>query len=478
MRARTAFSLVELMFAIALSLVIIVLAIAAVRSAAQSVAHIQRNSAQNALIRSGWFAALDDVDFWNSHANPEYPWLKGPMSDAVAIAGDTNNPWDKRAFRRVVWQGPNAPGRLLPHQLESWYRNGPLPGPMPRVRVPPRYELMLFLVSGGDPTTDVQRDPRKFFVPAGWAPWHVQGDYSVVSNVTDDGTRPATQLAVFAELGHQGVYAYLPPGTPNLVLRPSTNRLTANIGDRATWYDWGEVPWSLAVPASGPFSPTSVAVPAAAQVARHQRLNYILGLPGSPRTNYVTYATDIDDEVMAAYGNAASTPSKFWLTDLELTTGGVSRPSGAFLGNRALLSADGTQFDTDALIDSTTLDPWRSLQDTALATQAQPDLALMAGRFASRTFHLPQAPTDAPMPDLAQRPTGSAALATAILRVRHAGADRAWLSVLVLDPESGQRIELPFTALGTTFRGARQHWGWKTAVDRPALKPMGDVHAP
>jgi hypothetical protein len=41
---------------------------------------------------------------------------------------------------------------------------------------------------------------------------------------------------------------------------------------------------------------------------------------------------------------------------------------------------------------------------------------------------------------------------------------------------TGAVTEIGTTILGTDFRGARQHWGWKTAFDDTSLPAMGDVY--
>lgn len=103
--ARAAFTAIELMIAMALSLGILLVAVAGFRMAAASMGRLERLSVENNLLRSGYLLLMEDVDFWHSHANPEYPYRKGFMSDRVEIAGDQgNNHVDKRVFKPVEFQ--------------------------------------------------------------------------------------------------------------------------------------------------------------------------------------------------------------------------------------------------------------------------------------------------------------------------------------------------------------------------------------
>jgi prepilin-type N-terminal cleavage/methylation domain-containing protein len=67
---RPAFTLIELMLAIALSTVIVLTAVAAMRMAAQAITMAQRMQRANELIATGISSALDEVDFWNQYDDP------------------------------------------------------------------------------------------------------------------------------------------------------------------------------------------------------------------------------------------------------------------------------------------------------------------------------------------------------------------------------------------------------------------------
>jgi hypothetical protein len=67
---RAAFTLIELLIAIALGMVVVYTAVAGVRVAAQSITVAQRMSTENAIIRTGFSIALEEKDFWLGYDDP------------------------------------------------------------------------------------------------------------------------------------------------------------------------------------------------------------------------------------------------------------------------------------------------------------------------------------------------------------------------------------------------------------------------
>ncbi len=65
-----AFTLIELMIAIALGTMVVYVATAGLRTAAQSVSLAQNLATENSIIRAGMNIALAETDFWSSHDNP------------------------------------------------------------------------------------------------------------------------------------------------------------------------------------------------------------------------------------------------------------------------------------------------------------------------------------------------------------------------------------------------------------------------
>jgi type II secretory pathway pseudopilin PulG len=70
---RSAFSLIELMLAMAMSLVIIGGVVMAFRVATQVVTTANRLTVENTLLRAGLQSAYDQLDFWTWHDDPEQP---------------------------------------------------------------------------------------------------------------------------------------------------------------------------------------------------------------------------------------------------------------------------------------------------------------------------------------------------------------------------------------------------------------------
>ncbi|HYE04089.1 MAG TPA: prepilin-type N-terminal cleavage/methylation domain-containing protein [Planctomycetota bacterium] len=68
--SRTGFTLIELLIAVSLGMVLCLTAYAGVRSSAQAVTVTTRMSLENALLRDGVLAALDDLDTWGSLDHP------------------------------------------------------------------------------------------------------------------------------------------------------------------------------------------------------------------------------------------------------------------------------------------------------------------------------------------------------------------------------------------------------------------------
>ncbi len=91
---RVAFTMVELIIAIAVGMIIVATTVAGVRAAAQAVAVATRLSTENALMRSGIARAHDEVDFWTASDDPEKPDAERPLKRAGGSAGLPFQPFD------------------------------------------------------------------------------------------------------------------------------------------------------------------------------------------------------------------------------------------------------------------------------------------------------------------------------------------------------------------------------------------------
>jgi prepilin-type N-terminal cleavage/methylation domain-containing protein len=608
---RRAFTLIELMIAIALSTVIILIAVSAFRQAAHAMSLMNRLSLENGMIRTGYFLSADDCDYWNSQANPEYPYLKGYMSDQIEIAGDKgNNIYNKRPFREVAFRSsvlPAASGGVadpnfdpnwdLPHDGRSWYRNYVLPsyrgwrpdlstgsettgyvywptfndsssfsnwwGGPPLGSIGTRYGTPNWeactrsgagwMWSGGNTVT----------LPVGWGDlWHIWGDYSVLSNIGDvrkvghpgpddapasaDGTgpdgyprvdgdplnadsiacrgaRPKLMFRLFRELGHIGVYTYMPPGTLNLIAAPSFNNIATNIGVADTHWCKGEIPWQLNRPTvkktvlsvaawwlGNPKLqqwelPTAVVAPTAVDDPRNSTGAYHMGMPG-PGAKMFNFdllpPTEDHGSIMPDYAADLElcNGDLFFETEGNSYNGWQRRQATASIGmvlGHKMTPKDmsGLTFDSKPLIDQALIDPFRCVyRDTETADWLLNGFAderhlntfesnsRIVGIFrqmrdyGSETVRVPSTYTDDPNPDFDAKPKDVPSLLTTSTRFRLKGSDKAIFTVKMVDPE-GHVVQMGFTMVGSTLRGARQHWGWKTHYDRPGMKKMGDIYA-
>lgn len=75
----SAFTLIELMIAIALGMVIVYTALAGFRVASQTITTSNRLSLENSLMRSGYFEAQTQLDFWTNHDDPTVPDAERPL---------------------------------------------------------------------------------------------------------------------------------------------------------------------------------------------------------------------------------------------------------------------------------------------------------------------------------------------------------------------------------------------------------------
>lgn len=161
-QGRLGFTFVELSIALALSLLLILLMLVTFRAALQSMKRLDQISRENRMLRVGYFQVTKDADFWNSHADPSFPYMQHAMSARLADAGgaaisfesgqiaaqvqkeaiatgtrnggftDANSLYDVRPFRAVKWPMVSTLGGTgnahvtsyqLPHDPSSWYRN-------------------------------------------------------------------------------------------------------------------------------------------------------------------------------------------------------------------------------------------------------------------------------------------------------------------------------------------------------------------
>ncbi len=166
--------MIELLIAVGFSMIIVMVAMMTFRSAQKAMGRLDELAAENKMIRAGYYLALQDADYWQSHADPTYPYMAhfnsadmleadGTFRNDADLAGgltsggttwsvnntqsDTtlfgdvtssaelaNSAWDVRPFRRTVWRnayvagGHGQPTFANPNLYDAsdpraWYRN-------------------------------------------------------------------------------------------------------------------------------------------------------------------------------------------------------------------------------------------------------------------------------------------------------------------------------------------------------------------
>ena len=419
MNTRPGFTLIEVLVALAVGAMVLLMAFVAVRSAWQTAREVQRQGRINDLLRQGYFQTMNEADFWDSHANPEYPFMQSKMSEvrpdaAGALSG--NSPLDKRPFRAVQWSAYGAadPHRLVPGTPASWHRTGVMGGlqPLPRARRigwafhpawhtvldatnPCQETMQWFRWAWVDPDgrgtrwlldTENSRVLSQYFeapwnLPAGWDPWHLIGDYAAVGNVHYEpetrseqaypaGNKCASVFRAFGALGHLGVLAYLSPGTFGIVMRPTTNRHELGVqGASAVPFDWGEVPWALARAGTG-YSPVNMSRPSVAEgtpatkVDQPLRYNLSIGGPGISTRWFgaiVEGANPPRTSELLDHSEDSGSPNNYWLIDYQAASGSGRQPIAAMYGNRPMRGPTAVAPWDDTELDWLVMDPFRSI---------------------------------------------------------------------------------------------------------------------
>lgn len=103
MRPCSGFTLIEMMIAVALSTMIVYVAMAGFRVASQSTTMANRMSLENALMRAGYQVAVEEADFWQSYDDPDVAGstpLRAFDDRAGWRRGMPFTPFDASAFPR------------------------------------------------------------------------------------------------------------------------------------------------------------------------------------------------------------------------------------------------------------------------------------------------------------------------------------------------------------------------------------------
>lgn len=512
---RRGFTLLEMLVAVSLGTVLVLTITATFRAISRTVAAVNALGRENELLRAGYFVAIEDADFFHSEANPDLPYSKG----WTRVQPVNATPADKRHFARVAFRAGTAPadpydilaGLTPPRALRTAVTAGlTLPVlPNPNVMMPsdPRSWMRVGTVAN---TTNTGSD---YISPQQQCIWFNPGpvfasDFSIrnaltsqvygdarLASATDmfdpvlfpsgsgvgDGsgavalvdprvnqTLPCLQAALWHQLSYVGIYHYLRPAAPVNCL-DSRGFLPSWRTPVAGWATRTDTPRGLATPSS-PLPPLWSSGDReqyfdylAAGNAQH---NIFIGmhLTWEAQTGLFVKSTVKSLQVKPVYPNDV----------------------GVNLVSYYLSGSDSTYFRTMNQA------PWAGNDyNFQQFLNSKVDVA-RSPSFTSTTWRFPANPTDGERPSvtiagvaipatrivLDGRPLQYPVMSTAIQR-HHAllGDQVTFCRVIVRVPETGRSLELAFTPVCTTLRGARQHWA-RVPSGIVGMPPAGDVYVP
>lgn len=517
---RDGFTLIELTMALALSTMVMLTAVAAFRIIARAIARANELSTENALLRAGYQAGMEDLDFWHSACNDQPPYNKG-FARLRSTVDDpaTNSSWSwrnwaredmiRRPFQPVhfmantnadintddpatgVWramastsnsprsyhQNPDRwtdefyrerwvvnPNVFLAHDPRSIERGHLMLGQMPIRRtnvysiggyhlgtpalVLGDYRLVSAsdmrdqagsfetLFSTGDPIP-VDLDRNGVQDPAGPVTIAGLSDLEVGVNLA----RPLQMRSLFNRIGGFGMYQYAAPGTflvqgdeCGLFYSQNSSPMQRFVNfnaspdgslgwERHHWYEKGWGHGDLADYAGTGYHQDrtkAMMLAAALPSTVENDLNYDGILYGEG-----TWATMVPGKQSAWYANYTN-------------SGRTTYTYGNWLFENADILRN------DQFVTSTTVRIPYNISDVDRAGSSKMPWRITGDR--------------APF-DYTSKPDNLPILKTNIVRYFNMGG-KGTLTALVstVESPSGNKIELLFTASGTTYRGARQHW--------------------
>ena len=482
---KSGFSLVEIIIGLGLGTIVLYLAGSAVASINQSIAAAKMNSRENQLLLRGIEECFNDIDFWHSHADPRQPYDKGFLHQAP----DTNSlesrirkrPMTKIVFDKSLDPQANAfdqtthtsssggngqpsygtlvnPNGLLPHDRRSWYRGtywanrGRIPlkssGQQANFPIPQGMDVRHFYSSDVIAATDM-RDTDKYGIYNGNTVQSLD-DVSAVYSTATVQYLSNLALRLFQRINQFGMFEYLPPGTPQL-LNDETGRIPwyqsspqhplQNTADKSFQYGYQAA-------ALGVFQDGST--------YNNQRSH----MHGGRRAYYGM--NFMDSTNMYRLHGLARSRAHAWKPVPNKESDSIGGFGVFLLTNAANANPNsGQEYSFDTAFPHVTM--FRSFDDRGRITDY--DLT-DAKSWRSTTVRLPQNPSDHIRKsrnnyyEWADEAEQFSNLVTSILRYHqylggNVTINQAWVS----NPENGDQIKVKFTALGTNYQGARQHWG-------------------
>lgn len=194
-RHSSAFTLIELMIAITLGMLVVYTAYAAVRVATGALTASQRLATENALLRVGLEAAVDEADFWTASDDPEVGGLR-------PLRGTTNNAGKPFTDFRDLGFIDNAGPTTTWSGSAGAARRGWNPSPLAWSAADPRTWCRANVAEEGT------------INPGGNSPRTFWGHFGIYSHL--DGSRawhtwyPNQVRGLIDGLGFYGLFEYLP----------------------------------------------------------------------------------------------------------------------------------------------------------------------------------------------------------------------------------------------------------------------------
>lgn len=177
---RHAFTLIELMIAVALGALVVYTAVAGFSAASTAITRANRMSLDNSLLRASYFQAQVYLDYWTDLDDPEAPnATSNPLRATQVVRGLPN----KRglAFTPMSEVNPTWDGQWLPHDPRGWFRGNLIDGY--------RENTLVYADRNGRVVTESD-DP----VPPNSYPHLLFGRYALFSGVQNNPTNLAYKI--------------------------------------------------------------------------------------------------------------------------------------------------------------------------------------------------------------------------------------------------------------------------------------------
>lgn len=247
-----AFTLIEMMIAVALGSLVVYVAIAGFSAASTAITRANRLSLDNGILRAAYFQAQDHLDYWTDLDDPE---SDNPASNPLRATQVVRGLANKRGlpFTPMSEVNPGWDDRWLPHDPRSWFRGSLVDGYRENTLVyadrngrvvtesddpvpPNSYPHLLFgryaLFSGVEEepvnlayTINTDPNPRPNLTDAADRLVAVRYDASVIhSGIRDPLWYGRQQQGLLDSLGYYAFCDYLPPNLAYAWYRSADSR--------------------------------------------------------------------------------------------------------------------------------------------------------------------------------------------------------------------------------------------------------------